>query len=129
MRETLGLDLLNPQHHLQVLSSLTDRLSFVFLLVEDQAKELGLDVDQFEQRLYGKGVAARASIAFLTELESFFRRLDQIALARLTAKSIEVMKAGQKRADEMLSSGELDSLLEKATREMETLTLASGGNG
>ena len=33
LREKLGLDLLDSQHHLQVLNSLTDRLAFAFLLV------------------------------------------------------------------------------------------------
>ena len=71
-RTRLGLDLLNPQHHLQVLNSLTDRLAFVFLLCEEQAKQTEVSVDEFEERLIGDGFADAASDAFLAELAFFF---------------------------------------------------------
>ena len=129
LREKLGLDLLDTQHHLQVMNSLTDRLSFVFLLVEEQAKERGMDAEELELRFYGDGVAANASISFLQELESFFQRLGQTVQARLTESSIQAMKKAQTRLDDLLRSGKVDSLLEQATKEMEEMMLDDGGNG
>ena len=54
LREKLGLDLLNPSHYLQVLSSLTDRMAFVFLLCEDQAKEFEVDAAKISHVRYGR---------------------------------------------------------------------------
>lgn len=129
LREKLGLDLLDTQHHLQVINSLTDRLAFVFLLVEDQAKDDGLSPEELELRFYGEGIASAASIAFLKELENFFQRLGQTVLARLTASSIEAMNKAQVRLDDLLKSGKVDSLLEEATKEMERMMLGEDGNG
>ena len=129
LREKLGLDLLDTQHHLQVMNSLTDRLAFVFLLVEEQAKDRGIDAEELELRFYGEGVAASASISFLRELENFFQRLGQTVLARLTASSIEAMEKAQRRLDDLLKSGKVDSLLEQATKEMEEMMLGDDGNG
>lgn len=129
LREKLGLDLLDTQHHLQVMNSLTDRLAFVFLLVEEQAKSLDIDAEALELRFYGDGVASDASMAFLKELESFFQRLGQTVQARLTASSIEAMNKAQTRLDDLLRSGKVDSLLEQATKEMEEMMLGDDGNG
>lgn len=129
LREKLGLDLLNPQHYLQVLESLTDRLAFCFLLCEDAAKKQDIDVDEFETRLYGDGVAAEAGIAFLSECELFFRKLGQEALAELTKKSIASMRSGQARLDEMLKTGQLDSLMDQAESEIQKLLQPSVGSG
>lgn len=129
LRGVLGLDLLNPQHYLQVLNSLTDRLAFTFLLVEPQAKELGVDADQFEERLYGESFSNEASLAFLEETELFFQKLGQKALASLAKRSIESMRSGQARLDEMMTTGQFDSLLDKAEAEMQQLLQPSGGTG
>lgn len=129
LREKLGLDLLDTQHHLQVMNSLTDRLAFVFLLVETQAKERGVDAEELELRFYGDGVAAAASIAFLKELENFFQRLGQTVQARLTDSSIKAMQKAQTRLDDLLRSGKVDSLLEQATEEMEKMMLGDDGSG
>lgn len=129
LREKLGLDLLDTQHHLQVMNSLTDRLAFVFLLVEEQAKDRGIDAEALELRFYGEGVASAASMSFLKELESFFQRLGQTVQARLTASSIEAMGKAQQRLEDLLKSGKVDSLLEQATKEMEEMMLGDDGNG
>lgn len=129
IREKLGLDILNPNHYLQILNSLTDRLAFCFLLVEDQAKAMGVSIDDFEERLYGENVATEASMAFLEETEVFTQKLGQRGLAKLAKKSIESMKAGQSRIDEMMESGQLDSLLDQAEKEMADLLQPSGGSG
>ena len=129
LREKLGLDLLDTQHHLQVMNSLTDRLAFVFLLVEEQAKLREIDAEELELRFYGEGVASAASLSFLRELENFFQRLGQTVQARLTESSIEAMGKAQQRLDDLLKSGKVDSLLEQATTEMEEMMLGDDGNG
>lgn len=129
LREKLGLDLLDTQHHLQVMNSLTDRLAFVFLLVEEQAKSREVNAEELELRFYGEGVASAASLSFLRELENFFQRLGQTVQARLTESSIEAMGKAQQRLDDLLKSGKVDSLLEQATKEMEEMMLGDDGNG
>lgn len=111
------------------MNSLTDRLAFVFLLVEEQAKDRGVDAEALELLFYGEGVASAASMSFLKELESFFQRLGQTVQARLTASSIEAMGKAQQRLEELLKSGKVDSLLEQATKEMEEMMLGDDGNG
>lgn len=129
MRESLGLDILNPTHYLQIMSSLTDRLAFTFLMCEEQARRIEVSADQFEERLYGEGFANKASLAFLGETELFFQKLGQSAMASLAKKTIESMKAGQIRLDEMIASGQFDSLLNQAESEMENLLQQSDGVG
>lgn len=133
MREALGLDLFNPQHYLQILNSLTDRLAFVFLLCEQSAKEIDVNADQFEMRLYDKpgkeGISQRASLSFLEETEAFFLLLGQKAMAALARKSIESMKAGQAKVDEMMATGQFDSLLDQAQNEVEAMLQTNVGSG
>jgi hypothetical protein len=129
MRESLGLDILNPTHYLQIMSSLTDRLAFAYLLCEEQAKRIEVSIDQFEERLYGDGFANKASLAFLGETELFFQKLGQAAMASLAKRTIESMKAGQTRLDEMIASGQFDSLLNQAESEMASLLQPSDGAG
>ena len=129
LRDKLGLDLLNPQHHLQVLNSLTDRMAFVFLLCESQAKEYEVDVDEFEERLMGDGFADDASVAFLEELSDFFQRLGQVGLAKITQRSIKTMKAGKERMTQMIANGHFDSLLDTVEKEMEQLLPENAGSG
>ena len=114
LREALGLDLLAPPNYLQILGSLTDRLAFVFLLVEDKAKEIGVDADAFEERLYGGDYATNASIAFLEETELFFQKLGQDAMSNLAKRSIASMSLGQERVSEMMKTGQFDSALDAA---------------
>jgi hypothetical protein len=130
MREKLGLELLNPEHFLKVCTSVTDQMAFCFLLVEDQAKSLGLnDPDQFEERLYGEGVSTAACFALLEETELFSQKLGQKALAALAKKMIEIMKAGNANLDHMLATGQLDLLMDKAQEETLKKLQESGGNG
>lgn len=114
---------------MQVLASLTERLTFVFLLCEEDAKEQEITVDDFESRLYGEKIANEASYAFLAECEAFFRRLGQIAMAEMTKNSIASMRSGQARLDKMIEDGQLDSLLAKAEGEMEKMLQSSDGVG
>jgi hypothetical protein len=129
LREKLGLELLNKEHHWQVMNSETDRLAFVFLLVEDQAKELGLDADAFEERLYGDGIADAASIAFLQELQSFFQRLGKRLEAGLTETQIKVMTAAQSQIRELIESGKADLQLKELENEALKQMQLNSGNG
>ena len=129
LREKLGLDVLNPQHHLQILNSLTDRLAFVFLLCETQAKEYEIGIEEFEDRLMGEGFADAASIAFLEELADFFQRLGQTGLAKITQRSIKAMKSGRERMAKMIANGHFDSLLDTVEKEMEQMLPENDGTG
>ena len=102
---------------MQILNSLTDRLTFCFLLCEEQAKRISIDADEFEERLYGDGIATEASTAFLSETEVFFRKLGQTAMAEIGKKSIQSMTTAQETMAEMVSTGQLDSLLDLAFQE------------
>ena len=128
LRDALGLDLMNPQHYVSVLQSLTDQLSFVFLLVEHEAKEEGIDADGFERRLQGEGIATGASLAFLNELAVFFRKFDLEAFAKMADNSIRMRKKAQASFNEMIASGRFDSAMEQATMEMEAMLHGIDGN-
>lgn len=129
LREPLGLDLFNPTHHLQVLSSLTDRIAFVFFLCESQAKEYEVDIDEFEERLYGEGFANAASDAFLEELADFYQRLGQEDQASLTRRSIRSMQKARSAMEHNRDSGAFSSVLDEAEKQMEDLLQLNGGDG
>lgn len=120
IREKIGLDLLNPSHLMQVLASLTDQLTFCFLLVEDQANAMQprLTVDDFEERLYGDKVSLEISNTFLEECELFFQKLGQHGMAALVKKSIESRNLSQARMESLITTGQFDSLCEKAEAEI-----------
>ncbi|MEO1530388.1 MAG: hypothetical protein AAFX06_33790 [Planctomycetota bacterium] len=133
LRDQLGTDVLNPEQYASLLGSPLDRLAFVFVLCSDQAKERGLDVDTFEERLYGDGFADAASVALLEETEDFFRRLGQNSLAILAEKSVASMKAGQERMAKAIQSGAYERVLDAAQAEMDKMIPAelrgTDGNG
>jgi hypothetical protein len=117
MREKLGLDLLNPEHFTRVCTSVTEQMTFCFLLVEDQAREIGItDPDVFEERLYGEGITTAAGFALLEEIELFSRKLGQNTAAALAKKTIEIMKAGNANMENLLSTGQLDLLMDRAAQ-------------
>lgn len=112
LAESLGLDLLVAADYMRVVSSLTDRLAFVFLLVQPQADELEINADEFEERLWGDEFAYEASKAFLEETAVFFQKLGQKGLAALATQAIEQMATGRAKLLEMMATGELDSVLQ-----------------
>lgn len=114
---------------MQILNSLTDRLTICFLLCEDQAKRINVDADEFEERLYGEGFATEASNALLKETEDFFRKLGQTAMAEIANKSIKSMTTAQDAMAEMVSTGQLDSLLESAFQELNQATQLAANDG
>lgn len=113
--EVLGLELFNPVHYQNLKLSLTDRMAYLFLLCEDQAKELQIDADEFEERLYGANISDNASAALFEEFESFARRLGQTALAKEIQADRRVMAGALELAKELVDSGKLDSVLEEQT--------------
>ncbi|MCC9645020.1 hypothetical protein LOC71_22310 [Rhodopirellula sp. JC740] len=119
VRDVLGLDLLNLNHSQQLQASLTDRLAYVYLLCEEQAKGLDIDADEFEERLYGK--ASEASQALMGESVTFFRKLgpDLEPMAMMAERCMKSMKAGSARLKEMKSSGQLDSLFKEMDEAMD----------
>lgn len=128
LRDKLGIDLLNPQHTMQVYNSLTDQLTFVFLLVEDEAKQEGIDVDGFERRLMGDGVATEASIAFLEELKVFFQKFDQAVMVKMAESALTMRKKATANLNDLVKSGRFDSAMEQAMQEMDRVLLDAGGN-
>lgn len=128
LREKLGQDLLNPNDLLNVLQSITDQLAFVFLLIEEQAKELEVSADDFEERLQGEGIATGASYALLSEVENFSLKYDQPAIAKIVRNSMETRKLARGRLDDMLASGQFDSVMKRSLDEMAAALGESGGS-
>lgn len=98
VRERLPLDIFNPEDWQELLKSLGSRLAYVWWLVQDQAQELEVSDEQFEERLYGKGIADNASNEFLAEMADFFRRLGQEGMVTGTDVARIAMEKFQKRA-------------------------------
>ena len=128
--EKIGLDICNQTHHMQVLGSFLDQVAFIFLIVEEQAKSRGVDVDRFDLLLQGDDVSTDVSVAFMEELENFFLRYGKkfAAHAKLTRASVEIMKKANARVADMVNTGKMDSLIENARNELETLILETDGS-
>jgi hypothetical protein len=75
VRDRLPLDLFNRSDWAELMDSLGSRFAYIWWLVQDQAKELGVSDVQFEERLYGEGILFDASMEFMAELADFFRRV------------------------------------------------------
>lgn len=128
LRDKLGLEIFNPAHYHQILESLVDRLAFVALLCEDQAKEIGVSGDEFEERLHGDGFVTRASLAFLRETADFFHSLGLEAMHSLATKAISWMESGQAKLDHLMKTGQLDSMMDRAKEEMERKFAENAGS-
>jgi hypothetical protein len=129
LRLALGFDLLNTQDFYQVATSLTERMTFVFLLVKEQADAIKVDADAFEERLYGEGIADAASLAFMEETELFFQKLGQQGMASLARKTIEGTKEIQQYVASLTASGNKDSPTDQATEEAGEPLPQNDGNG
>ena len=75
VRERLPLDIFNPNDWTELMTCLGSRFAYVWWLLQDQAKELNVDAEEFERRLYGGTYLLDASAEFQAELADFFRRL------------------------------------------------------
>ena len=84
VRGKLNIDLFNEADWQTLMSSLLDRLTFVFYLVAEQARERNVSIDDFDRALIGPGIPDRASDAFLDELVFFYQELGQTKLAKLS---------------------------------------------
>lgn len=127
IRDRIGLDLLNAQDQLRVLGSLTDRLTAVFLLCEEQAAEYEVTTDDFEERLMGGPFVQAASEAFLEELAVFYQRLGQQAQEKLTRRNLATMHKAQADLDHMLANGDFDTILDQAEEELTTPSSVGSG--
>lgn len=127
LAETIGVDLLNPDHFMRFMQSLTDQLTIIWLLVERQAKDEEIsDPDEFELRMYGDDIASKAQQALMLECSDFFQklgRLIQAKQARRMAEAIEAELAWMQTA----TTGEIDSLFDESIKEVETKLRESGG--
>ncbi len=110
VRAKLPCDLFNENDWKLLMSSLADRLAYIWWLVADQAREDGISLEQFEQRLIGKGVADGASDAFLAELVNFYRAYDQTKLMTMTMQLSKAMKTERK----MTHSDRFEQVIEHA---------------
>jgi len=84
IRGKLNLDLFNETDWQTLMSSLLDRLTYVFYMVADQASERGVSIDDFDRALIGSGIPDNASDAFLDELIFFYKELGQTKLAKVS---------------------------------------------
>lgn len=84
VRGKLALDLFNENDWTQLMSSLLDRLTYVWWLCKDQAEAYGYDIDAFDRALCSGDAANTASDAFLEELIVFYAGLSQVKLQKLT---------------------------------------------
>ena len=128
-RNTLGLDLFSHKHHTQVMESLLDQLSFCFLLCEEQAKKLDVSIEEFEERLQGDGIATEAGVQFLEALADFYLSYGKKALAMLTQVAIRAIRAGEARMADLEETGQIDSLIAQADKEVEKALHANDGRG
>ena len=112
----------------QIWGSLTDQLTFVFLLVEEEAKNEGIGPDDFERRLQGDGVATEASQAFLKEVALFFRKYDQEGLARVTDEQIKMKDQTKSYVDKLIQTGRFDSVMTQMLEEMDKKLTSPDGS-
>lgn len=112
IREVYPVDVFEHSCWQGITSSLTERLALTWYLVADQAESFGLDLDQWELALQGKGIANAVSEAFLDELENFYRNLDQAEMAKLTQVQRKTMAAGREAVNSPAFDPSMDKLIE-----------------
>lgn len=84
VRGKFALDLFNESDWTQLMSSLLDRLTYVWWLCKEQAEAYGYDIVAFDQALCSGNAANLASDAWLEELIVFYEGLSQVKLQKLT---------------------------------------------
>lgn len=129
IRDQIGLDVFNPMTLQQILKNLTDRFTFCWFMVEQQAKTLGISEEDFEERIYGDRVMVEASIALSNEIEVFTLKLGEKGLAMIAKKFAENFQKDQERVSVMVENGQLEKLLDKEIREAEAMMQKELGDG
>lgn len=143
LRETQGIDLLNPQSMESMFGA--DPMTRIEALAElsrPQWEKLGLAYSDFVDRLLsGERTFAEATIALKAALSDFFRRLDRADLAVVADRAWDAMDcerklretaaAGEKVGKVLAtavakSEAEIDKQLDKALAEVEQLGNTSG---
>jgi hypothetical protein len=110
VRAKLPCDLFNENDWKLLMSSLADRLAYVWWLVADQAREDEITLEEFEERLTGKGIADAASDAFIAELGNFYQKYDQTKLLTMTQQLLKAMQNERK----LTSSEKFEQVIEHA---------------
>ncbi len=132
LRDATGIDLFNPDDHWRLMTSVLDRVEWVFLIVADQREKYQVDRDEFDDRLVGDGYMDAAGDALLEELVDFFRQFGQQAMAKLTEKQLSVMRHNRKVVRQQIESGDFDKALNQAealTGAAQSEPPSSDGNG
>lgn len=111
IRSKLGIDLLRPDHLSATRASVMDRLLIIVLLCEPAAKELKIDLEDFEERLIGPETVNEVSNALMQELVDFSHRLGLVVESKMTEAELEIMKEAQKKSISDLATGRLDSVI------------------
>lgn len=114
LRDATGIDLFNPDDHWRLLTSVLDRVEWVYLLVADQRKKYEIDRDEFDDRLVGEGFMDAAGDALMEEMVDFFHQFGQQAMAKLTEKQLKVMQHNRAVVKQQIESGDFDKALDQA---------------
>lgn len=107
VRSKFALDVLNENDWTRLMSSLLDRLTYVWWLVKEQADARNISIDAFDQSLCSGDYAEKASDAFLDELIFFYEELNQTKLQKLT----EAFRTGTEKEREKFRTDEFEQLL------------------
>lgn len=107
VRSKFAIDVFNENDWTKLMSSLLDRLTYVWWLVKDQADAFGVGIDDFDRALCGGDHADQASDAFLDELIFFYVDLGQTKLHKLT----KAYRNGTKLEREKFATQQFEDLL------------------
>ena len=123
MQKKLPIDITSEADWQNLMASRADQLTYIWYLVEDQADAYGLDVDKWEQAMYGEGVASAACDAFMRVLENFYQKLDLMKMARMQ-EAIRPMMMDENR---QWSDPDTVKNLQKVTRAVTAGQMSSSG--
>lgn len=107
VRNKFAIDVFNDNDWTKLMSSLLDRLTYVWWLVKDQADAFGVGIEDFDRALCGGDHADQASDAFLDELIFFYADLQQAKLNKLT----KAYRNGTKLEREKFATQQFEDLL------------------
>ena len=107
VRSKFALDVFNENDWTRLMSSLLDRLTYVWWLCKEQADARNLSIDDFDLLLCSEDYAEKASDALLDELIFFYADLGQTKLEKLT----KAYRTGTEKEREKFRSDEFEQLL------------------
>lgn len=127
VRSVLGLDLydVSSEGFIQVIVDETEKLIDMFyLILEDQAKELGVDGQGFAEGFSGE-VIDEATTAFLDELTNFFPRSKREPVKKLLAKTQKLVSIATERMMEKIDDINEKEIVDMAMANMKIPSTAS----